>query len=59
MDTWDITILVIGGYLAVMGLVRLMARRRNQVLDQLQQQIEEEQNHRDRFGQPPHGTKAA
>jgi hypothetical protein len=59
MDNWDITLLVIAGYFAVMGLVRLMARRRDQVLNQLQQQVEEEQNNRSQFGQPPHDTKAA
>jgi hypothetical protein len=59
MDNWDITLLVIAGYFAVMGLMRLMARRRDQVLNQLQQQIEEEQSNRDRFGHAPHDTKAA
>jgi hypothetical protein len=59
MDNWDITLLVIAAYFAVMGLVRLMARRRNQVFSQLQHQVEEEQNNRDRFGHSPRDTKAA
>jgi hypothetical protein len=59
MDNWDITLLVIAGYLAVVSLMRLMARRRDQVLGQLQQQVEDEQNNRDRFGHAPHDSKAA
>lgn len=33
MDGWDLAILVATGYLAIMALVRLMIRRRNQVVE--------------------------
>ncbi len=42
MDSWDVTLLVVAGYLAVVTLVRLMARRRNQVFVELRQKAEEE-----------------
>ncbi len=42
MDSWDVTLLVVAGYLAVVTLVRLMARRRNQVFEELRQKAEEE-----------------
>ncbi len=40
MDRWDVFIILAAGYVAVMALVRLMARRRNQVLEQVREQIE-------------------
>lgn len=40
MDRWDVFIILIAGYVAVMTLVRLMTRRRNQVLEQVREQIE-------------------
>ena len=42
MDSWDVTLLVVAGYLAVVTLVRLMTRRRNQVFEELHQKAEEE-----------------
>jgi hypothetical protein len=42
MDSWDVTLLVVAGYLAVISLVRLMARRRNQVYEELRQKAEHE-----------------
>ena len=42
MDSWDVTLLVVAGYLAIVTLVRLMARYRNQVIGQFNQQAEEE-----------------
>ena len=32
MDRWDVFLFLAAGYLAVMALVRLMARRRNTIL---------------------------
>ncbi|MFZ5829294.1 MAG: hypothetical protein ACOY3P_04365 [Planctomycetota bacterium] len=46
MDRWQIALFVIAGYVAVMAMVRLMLRRREQVLDDLQQQVEDEQARR-------------
>ena len=45
MDNWDVTLLVVAGYLAVVSLVRLMARRRNQVYEELRQKAEDEKRH--------------
>jgi hypothetical protein len=42
MDSWDVTLLVVAAYLAIVALVRLMARRRNQVIEQYNQQAEQE-----------------
>ena len=42
MDTWDVTLLIVAGYLAVVALVRLMARHRDQMLDEVQRQIAKE-----------------
>ena len=42
MDRWDVLVILIAGYVAVVALVRLMARRRNQVLDHLREQISEQ-----------------
>jgi hypothetical protein len=39
MDRWDILIVVAAGYVALMTLVRLMTRRRNELLNQVREQI--------------------
>jgi heme exporter protein D len=46
MDGWDVALLVAAGYLAVSALVRLMLRRRDQVLDDFRRQVEQ-QRHQD------------
>jgi hypothetical protein len=43
MDRWDVIIILVAGYVAVMSLVRLTARRRNQTLEQIHDQISEQQ----------------
>ena len=40
MDRWDWLIYGVAGYVAVMTLVRLMAHRRNELIEQVRQQIE-------------------
>ncbi len=44
MDGWDLVILVAAAYLAVTALVRLMLRRRGQVIEDLQRQVREQQD---------------
>ncbi len=39
MDRWDVLIILAAGYVAVMALVRLMAKRRNQVLSRVQGEV--------------------
>jgi hypothetical protein len=46
MDNWDVTLLVVAGYLAVLALVRLMASKRNQMLDEMRRQIESEKKNK-------------
>jgi len=42
MDGWDLTLLVVAGYVAVVTLVRLMARRRDQMLDEFRRKLRKE-----------------
>jgi len=35
MDRWDVVLLVVAGYVAITALIRLMIRRRDQLLDEL------------------------
>ncbi len=44
MDGWDIALLVIAGYVAVVALIRLMTRRRDQMIDEFREEVEKEQN---------------
>ena len=44
MDRWDFIIVAAGGYIAIMTLIRLMAARRNQLVDQVRQQVEKQRN---------------
>ncbi len=39
MDRWDLLIVFVAGYIAVMTLVRLMSRRRNELVGQVREQI--------------------
>ncbi len=41
METWDIALLVVAGYVATYGLARLMTRRRDQLIEQFREQMEE------------------
>jgi len=42
MDRWDVLIIAIAGYVAVVSLVRLMAARRNQLVEQVRQQMDQQ-----------------
>ena len=53
MDRWDIMILAGAGYVAVTALVRLMAARRNHLVDQVRQQMEQQR------GQPTSAEQQA
>ena len=43
MDGWDITFLIVAGYVAVISLVRLMRARRDAVVDDVRAQFRQEQ----------------
>ncbi len=51
MDRWDLALLVVAGYFSVVALVRLMVRRRDQLLDDFQRQMETQRGRKKR--QPP------
>lgn len=51
METWDIALLVVAGYVATFGLARLMTRRREQLIEQFREQMEQ--------GKPESGDSAA
>ena len=40
IDRWDIVLALVAGYVAVMSLVRLMARRRDQDVAEVERQME-------------------
>ena len=42
MDSSDVVLLAMAGYLALMSLVRLMLRRRNQLMDEFRQEVADE-----------------
>lgn len=43
MDRWDLLIILAAGYVAVMTLVRLMTRRRNELVEHVREQIKGQQ----------------
>jgi hypothetical protein len=44
IDRWDIVLLLVAGYVAVMALVRLMARRRDHDVAEVERQMESFRN---------------
>ncbi len=42
MDRWDVIIILVAGYVAVMTLVRLMSSRHSQMLVQIREQLTEQ-----------------
>ena len=47
MNSWDVVLLVVAGYLATMALVRLMIRRRDQLLDEFRQRMKAEKKRKE------------
>lgn len=47
MDTWDVVLIVVAAYLAVMALVRLMNKRREQMLTYLREEMEQAKDRED------------
>ena len=46
MDSWNLILLAIGAYIAVVTLARLMLRRRNQLMAQFRLEVEKEKARR-------------
>lgn len=44
VDRWDVLLMALAGYVAVMALIRLMAGHRNAIVRQLRQQMEAQQS---------------
>ncbi|MHC4178965.1 MAG: hypothetical protein ACYSWU_15740 [Planctomycetota bacterium] len=42
MDGWDVALLVVAGYVALVSLVRLMIGRRDQLLDEFRRELKKE-----------------
>jgi hypothetical protein len=40
MDRWDVFLFVVAGYVAIVSLVRLMANRRNELVEKIQEEID-------------------
>ncbi|MBN2477464.1 MAG: hypothetical protein JXB62_22855 [Pirellulales bacterium] len=48
MDGWDVALLMVAAYVATMTLVRLMVRRRNQLLAKFREEVKIEKKRRQR-----------
>lgn len=48
MNSWDVALLAIAGYVAVMSLARLMLRRRDQLLAHFREEIKREKERKAR-----------
>jgi hypothetical protein len=59
MDGWSLALLVAGGYVAITALVRLMVRRRNQLMDQFREEVQREKGRRGAEGRRAKTSKAA
>ena len=47
MDAWDVALLVAAGYLALVTLVRLMIRRRDQMMEEFRREMKKEKRRRE------------
>ena len=48
MDPWDMALLAVAGYVAVLSLTRLMIRRRDQLVEEFRKQVNKERSRRKR-----------
>ena len=46
MDGWDVALLVVAVYVAITALVRLMSRRRDQLVQQFREEVAKEKDRR-------------
>ena len=61
MDGWDVALLAAAVYVAVTALVRLMVRRRDQLMERFRKEVAEEKRRRQsaRPNDPPQREQAA
>ena len=57
LDRWDVALLLLAAYVAVMTLVRMMIRRRDQLVSDVRQQLEDRK--KAKKPSPPKGRDAA
>ena len=48
MNRWDVVLLVVAGYVAAMALVRLMIRRRSELLDEFRRRVKMDKKKKER-----------
>jgi len=53
MDGWDLALLAIAGYVAIVALVRLMIRRRDQLVGELVEEAEQKKRRQAAAPPPP------
>jgi hypothetical protein len=53
MDGWDLALLAIAGYVAIVALVRLMIRRRDQLVGELVEEAEKKRRQAGQSASPP------
>ncbi len=53
MDGWDLALLAIAGYAAIVGLARLMNRRRSQLVNELLEEAARQRRPESRSAFPP------
>jgi hypothetical protein len=53
MDGWDLALIGMAGYVATIGLVRLMLNRRNQVVEELVEEAEQKRRQAKKPASPP------
>ena len=44
MDRWDVLLMGVAAYVAMISLIRLMAKRRNQLIQQFYRELEQQHN---------------
>jgi len=59
MDGWDVALLVAAAYVAATALVRLMLRRRDQMLGELRRQVEQGKEDKEDQQQEPRRKQSA
>jgi hypothetical protein len=59
LDGWDIALILIATYIAVMALVRMMARRRDQLVADVRRQIDARRQTKPKPGRSGKGRDAA
>jgi heme exporter protein D len=47
LDGWDVALLVVAGYVALVALVRLMIRRRDQMLSEFRRKLKKEKQRKE------------